>query len=90
MGLIVAEGGEERVTGHVGRADEGVHAGQGQRGGGVEADQAAVRHGRAHRRGVQGAAHLGDVVDVGGGAGHLGAGAFVEARDAGGRFFRSP
>jgi hypothetical protein len=43
----------------------------------VSTPATAVRHGGQDGRGVQRAAHFGDVVDVGGATGHLGAGAFV-------------
>ena len=47
---------------------------------GIDAAQAAMRHGRKDGRRVQRALHLGDVIDIGRGAGHLRAGAFVGAR----------
>ena len=84
-GFVVCEGGEQAVAGDVVGPDEGVHARQRQRGGRVDALEHPVRDRRAHWRRVQGAAHLGNVVDVGGGAGHLGARALMEARDTGGR-----
>ena len=82
--FVVRKGGERGVAGNVSGIDHRAHAGHGQRGGHVHAAQDAVRHRRAHRRRVQRAAHLGDVVDVVGGARHLGAGAFVKAGLAGG------
>ena len=76
-GFVVGKGREHAVGRDVVGPDEGVHAGQGEGRRGIDAFEHAVRHGRTHGGGVQGAAHLGNVVDVGGRAGHLGMGALM-------------
>ncbi len=83
-GLVVREGGQDRVAGDVARQHHVAHAGHGQRGASVHTFQAAVRHRRQDGRGVQRAAHFGDVVDVGRCARHLGGGAFMGAGGAAG------
>ncbi len=83
-GLVVRRRGQPRVAGDVGGQHHGAHAGVGQRGRHVDAAQAAVRHGREHGRGVQRAARLGQVVDVGRRALHVGVGAFMRVGCAAG------
>ena len=88
--FVVRKGRQRGVAGDVTGGDHCAHAGHGQRGGRVDAAQVAVRHGRTYRRRVQRATHLGDVVDVGRGTGHLGARAFMKAGLASGSGIRSP
>ena len=84
--FIMGIGGQKRVAGNVARLHQTDHTGQGQRGAGIDATQQTVRDGRCHRRRIQGALELGDVVDIRGCALHLGAGTFMgrgAAADAG-------
>ncbi len=83
--LVAGKGGQHRVAGNVLRQHHVHHAGHGARCRAVYAQQLSVRMGRKNGRGIQGASHLGEVVDVVHGASHLGHGAFMELVDAGSR-----
>ena len=86
-GFVVAKGGKDGVARNVGRQHHAVHAGHGQRSAAIHAVQGAVGHGGQNGRGVQRAAQLGHIVQVGRSAQDLCLGAFVEvglAHHAGG------
>ena len=75
--LIAGKGGQHGVAGNVFGQHHVHHAWHGQRVSRIHTAQAAVRHGGEDGCRVQGAAHLGDVVDVVHCAGHLGHRTFV-------------
>ncbi len=83
-GLVVREGGQDRVAGNVARQHHAAHAGHGQGGAGIHPLEAAVRRRRQDGRGVQGAAHLRNIVDVRRSAGDLGGGTFMGVGSAAG------
>ena len=76
--FVVRKGGQQLVARHVGRQHHAAHAAQCQRGTRIHAVQAAMGHRREDGRCIQRALHLGQVIDVMGGARHLGACAFVD------------
>ena len=78
-GFVMHVGGQHGVAGDVLRQHHAADAGRGQGGGCIHAAQAAVGLRREDGGRMQGAAQLRQVVDVGGGAGHLGARALVGA-----------
>ena len=69
--LVTRKSGQHGVAGTVGAQDHAHHGGHGQRGTRVHAAQMAVGLGGQDGRGVQGAAQLGHVINIGGGARHL-------------------
>ena len=81
--LVVHKGGQQRVARNVARQDHVTYTGHGQRGAGIDAQQPAVCHAGENRRRVQGAADLGNVIDIGGGTGYLRTGAFMRVRATG-------
>ena len=80
--LVTGKGGQLRVAGNVPGQDDIHHAGHCQSDAGVHALEAAMGHRGKNRCGVQGAAQLGQVVDVMHGTCHLGGCAFMVHRDA--------
>ena len=76
-GVVVDHRAAVVVAGDVGGGDHGPHPGRRADGGEVEADQAAVGDGGQADRRVQQAGRLGQVVGVGGAAGHVQVGALV-------------
>ena len=70
--LVAGKGGQHRVAGNVGRQHQAAHASQRQRRRARHTAQCAVRHRRQDGRRIQRAAQLCDVVNIGGGARHLG------------------
>jgi hypothetical protein len=76
-GVVVDHRAAVVRAGDVGGGDDGPHPGRGAHGREVEADQAAVGHIGQPDRGVEQAGRFGQVVGVGGAAGHVEVGALV-------------
>ena len=75
--LVLGRGRQQGMTRDVGRQHQADHAGQRQRSGRVESEQASMRQRRQDRSRVQRAGQLGQVVDEGGRTRDMGAGALV-------------
>lgn len=75
---VVREVAQHPVTGNVARQNHAAYAGHRQRRCRVHVQQPAMRHGRKNRCGIQRAPDFRDVVHIGGGTRHLGAGALVK------------
>ena len=82
--LVMRQRAQHRITGNVVGQHDTRHTGHGQRCRSADGVQPSMRDVRQDGRGKQRAFDFGDVVHIGGGPQHLGAGAFMRAGHPGG------